>query len=311
MSYPQQPQKAAVASVNKSEVAKAIGDTNISDRILANFNELVSQGQLRFPTNYNLGNQLKLAYLSITQNAALRGATPVSIGQALTHMVLQGLEIDKNQCYFIKYGNELKMFRSYFGDVAVALRTGLVKDIKPMVIYDGDEFETGIVNDEEVVVKHTTKFENRDKAIRGAYAVATLPGGNKRYTVMTKKEIDANWKKSTNPNNSVQKDFPQEMAKRTVIRRLVKMLFNSANTEDNYISAVVGSYNTTTEDEYEDTPRVTGKTTVSNTIDLPEDLDDVIGEEVVITEDDLPETFDVETGEVIEEETDLLGDLKG
>lgn len=309
MSYPQntKPTSAALSPLNKAEVAAAIGDSTIADSILKNFALLVGQEQLKFPQNYALGNQLKLAYLTISQNSAFRGVTPNSVGQALSHMALQGLEIDKNQCYFIKYGNELKMFRSYFGDVAVAYRTGLVKDIKAVVVYQDDEFETGIVNDEEVVIKHTTKFVNRDKPIVGAYAVATLPDGSKRYTVMTKKEIEANWKKSTNPNNSVQKEFPQEMAKRTVIRRAVKMLFNSANTEDNYISAVVGSYNTTTEDEYEKTPIAAGKTNVSNTIDLPDDFE----EEALPAEDDLPSSFDAETGEVSEEETDLLGGLKG
>ncbi|MCK9236395.1 MAG: recombinase RecT [Bacteroidales bacterium] len=272
-----------VVPFSKKEVATAINDRTIADSILQNFDLLVTQGQLKFPQNYNLGNQLKLAYLVITQESKLRGATSTSVGQALTHMVLQGLEIDKNQCYFIKYGNELKMFRSYFGDVAVALRTRLVKDIKAVVIYDGDEFETNIINDEEVVIKHTTSFKNRDNPIVGAYAVAILPGGDKRYTVMTKKEIDANWSKSTNPDKKVQKEFPQEMSKRTVIRRAVKMLFNSANTEDNYVSAVIGSFNKTTEDEYVDAHPVIGKTTVSNTIDLPEDFEDEIVEEIVAT----------------------------
>ena len=252
----------------KNEVATAIANTTIADKILDNFNKLVIQNQIKFPENYNVGNQLKLAYLNIMQKPDLKLCTTTSIGQALTEMALQGLEIDHKQCYFIKFGNELKLFRSYFGDMAVALRTGLVKDIKATLVYEGDDFEIDIVNDEEVVTKHKTKFLNKDNAILGAYAVATLPDGSKRYCIMTKKEIDMSWSKSKMKENLVQKDFPQEMAKKTVIRRLVKTLFNSANTKDNYVSSVISSYNRTTEDEYDNSiVENTEETTVSNSLD--------------------------------------------
>lgn len=258
----------------KNEVSTAISNPNIADSILSNFAKLVTQNQLKFPENYNLGNQLKLAYLSIIQNSDLAMCTPASIGQALTEFALQGLEVDKKQVYFIKFGNQLKMFRSYFGDVAVAYRTKLLKDIKAMVVYKGDEFETTIVNDEEVVAFHKSAFANRDNEIIGAYAVATLPDGAKRYCIMTKKEIDANWNKSRSQKRDTQKEFPQEMSKRTVIRRLVKMLFNTANTSDNYIAATIASYNRTTEEEYEKDEFADKKTTVSNSI-LPYEEDDI------------------------------------
>ena len=268
----------------KTEVSNAISNTTIADSILSNFSKLVSQEQLKFPDNYNVGNQLKLAYLTIIQNPDLSSCTPASIGQALTEFALQGLEVDKKHVYFIKYGNQLKMFRSYFGDAAVAYRTGLVKDIKSMVIYQGDQFETDVVNDEEVVTLHKTTFLNRDNPIIGAYAVATLPDGSKRYCIMTKKEIDANWNKSRSQKRDVQREFPQEMAKRTAIRRLVKMIFNTSNTSDNYISATIASYNRTTEEEYNNSaigiPE--RKTTVSNTI-LP-DEDDTPIESVEVEE---------------------------
>lgn len=229
----------------------AVVSNKPADIVLKQFDELVNKGSLQFPADYNYGNAVKYAALIISQNPLLNGCTSASIVQAISDMALQGLEANKKQVYFIKYGNELKCFRSYFGDVAAAIRTGLVKDVKAVVIYDGDDFETDIVDDEECVTLHKTKFENRDNGIKGAYAVAVLPSGKKRYCIMTKKEIEKNWAKSTNKNNQVQQDFPQEMAKRTVIRRLVKLLFNSSNTADNFSSGVVEAFNRTTEQEYD------------------------------------------------------------
>lgn len=244
---------AVVSKQAKQEIANAIGNGSIADSILNSFNKLATQGQLVFPKGYNLGNQLKLMYTSLSQNGAITKATPISIGEALTEAVIQGLEVDKKQCYFICYDKKMQMFRSYYGDVAVAKRTGLVKDIRARVIYKGDAYDID-TNElgESIIIGHKTKLENMDHEIEGAYAWAELPNGQRTYCIMTWKEIQANWSKSRNTSGSVQKDFPQEMAKRTVIRRLVKMIFNTAPTDLSVESAaVIGSYNRTTDEEYD------------------------------------------------------------
>ena len=262
-----------VPVTTKKEVAAAIGNSGIADSILASFNKLAEQGQLVFPKGYALGNQLKLMYASISQNGNVTKATPISIGESLANAAIQGLEIDKNQVYFIVYDRKMQMFRSYFGDVAVAKRSGLVKEISARVIYKGDEYDIE-TNDEgkEFVTGHRSSLANRDNEIEGAYAWAVLPDGRREYCIMTWKEIQKNWSKSKAPGT--QKDFPQEMSKRTVIRRLVKMIFNTAPTDmSDEAKAIVGSYNRTTKDEYADDTdyskggaRQEAKTTVSNSI---------------------------------------------
>ena len=257
-----------------------------ADVVINQLNNLVENGNLTFPKNYNYVNAIKYAALKISQTKNLADCTTASVVQAMSDMALQGLDVQRNQGYFIKYANELKFFRSYFGDVAAAMNSGLVKDIKAVVVYQGDEFETGIENDEEVVILHKTKFTNRDNPLIGAYAVAILPEGAKRYCVMTKKEIDKNWSKSTSKDNQVQKDFPQEMAKRTVIRRLVKLLFNSANTSENFSESLVGAFNRTTENEYEEVadnkPKVKTNIEIPNVVDEPvEDISEVEEAELV------------------------------
>lgn len=260
--------------VNQPNNTPAVLQGKPADIVIGQFSDLVAKGQLFFPDNYNYVNAVKYAALVISQTKGLQDCTKPSVVQALSDMALQGLDVQRKQGYFIKYGNELKFFRSYFGDVAAAMQTKLVKDIKAVVIYDGDEFETGIVNDEEVVTLHKTSFKNRDNEIIGAYAVAILPEGAKRYCIMTKKEIDKNWAKSTNKDNQVQKDFPQEMAKRTVIRRLVKLLFNSANTSENFTDSLVAAFNRTTENEYEQPEVVAPKKGVRTNIAVPNIIDE-------------------------------------
>jgi recombination protein RecT len=86
-------------------------------------------------------------------------------------MVVQGLNPDKKQCYFIVYGNKLQMQRSYFGSMAVAKAVNPeIEDIYADVIYEGDEFEYCKVRGRNVVVKHIQTIENvkKDK-IKAAY----------------------------------------------------------------------------------------------------------------------------------------------
>ena len=121
---------------------------------------------------------------------------------------------------------------------------------------------------------------------------------------MTKKEIDKSWAKSTNAEkNTTQRDFPQEMAKRTVIRRLVKMLFNSSNTSSNFADSLVGAFNRTTENEFiENNENVPAKKNVKTNIEVP----NIIDSEEYIDEDTEEEQAHEElvnnNGEITEED---------
>ena len=276
----------------KQEVAAAISNTTIADSILSSFNKLATQDQLRFPQGYALGNQLKLMYLSIMQTPNISKATAQSIGEALSEATLQGLEVDKKQCYFIVYDNKLSMFRSYYGDIAVTKRTGLVKDIRARIIYQDEPYELETNEFGEVEVKnHKAILESFDKEIVGAYAWADLPNGKRLYTIMTMKEVQKSWNQSKT-SQSVHKVFPQEMAKRTTTRRCVKMIFNTSSTTlTDEQKSIIASYNRTTEEEYDNAKLTYGgnKNGVANQIDIEElDSDPIVETKTEIAEEESP-----------------------
>ena len=246
-------ENAQITQATKKEVAAAITNETVADKLLDSFNKLAIQGQLTFPEGYAFGNQVKLMYTSIAQNSNLKSCSAISIGESMAEGLIQGLEIDKDQCYFIARGGKCTLFRSYYGDVKVAKETGLVKDIFARPIYEGDEYELDV--DEEglpIIKNHKTSLTNMDKELIGGYAWAVMKDGSKRYCIMTKKEIDAAWSKSSDPSRNVQKTFPQEMAKRTTIRRLVKMIFNTSTSNlGERAKSVIASYNRSTKEEYD------------------------------------------------------------
>ena len=203
---------------------------------------------LALPEQYSAKNALSSAFFTLQKVYGIEKATQESIANALLDMVTQGLSPAKTQCYFIVYGNELQMQRSYFGTVAALKRLTNVSKVKAEVIHEGDVFEIGSNEDMEMVVtKFEPKFENIDKPIIGAFAMIKLEDGSVSYTVMTKAEIDKSWQQSRNKNNKVQQNFGQEMAKRTVLNRAAKMFINTSDDSD----LLTGAINNTTESEFE------------------------------------------------------------
>lgn len=171
-----------------------------------------------------------------------------SISNALLDMVIQGLSPAKKQCYFIKYGNKVQLMRSYFGTMAVLDRVTGGADITPVVVRKGDDFQVGMDGPNMVVTKHDTSFENLDNEIVAAYVVIKLANGKETTTVMTKKQIDQSWSKSKMKGSGPQKEFPEEMAKRTVINRAAKGLINTSNDNDLFVQAAKD----TLENEFDD-----------------------------------------------------------
>lgn len=224
---------------------------NIFEQVSSYISREEDQG-LALPAGYSLNNALKAAWFKLegtkdrSGRPALKVCTNNSIGMALMDMAVQGLSPAKNQCYFIVYGNELQMQRSYFGTIAALKRLERVKDIDAQVVHEGDEFEIGADKVGRLVVKtYKPSFDNLDKPIKGAFAFIELADGRVAYTVMTKKQIDTSWAQSRQHN--VQQKFGDEMAKRTVINRAAKMIINTSDDSD----LLTGAINRATEAEYD------------------------------------------------------------
>ncbi len=206
----------------------------------------LTQSKVVTPADYSLENAMKSAYLILQETVdrnkrpALEVCTPNSIHNALLDMAVQGLSPAKKQCYFIVYGTQLQMQRSYMGAQAVAKRVDpRIKDIRAEVVYEGDTFDFAIVNGQKLVKTHQQSFNSimKDKLI-GAYAVAVDDKENCIGTeVMTMDEIKQAWKQSkmstvlasgTINADSTHGKFSGEMAKKTVLNRLCKKIINTS-----------------------------------------------------------------------------------
>lgn len=224
----------------QQETALAVQQANITDEVLVKIQKFEKNGQIFFPNNYSPENALKNAWLKLQEvkdknnKLALESCTKPSIANCLLNMVIQGLNPSKNQCYFIPYGNQLTLMRSYFGSIAVAKQFGEIEDITAEVIYQEDEVETDIVNGKTIVTKHKRKFGNIDKTqIVGAYATIIYKENikkNNESVIMTMEQIKNSWKKSKlNPEgkDSTHSLYTEDMCKRTVLNKICKYYINT------------------------------------------------------------------------------------
>ena len=235
----------------------------IADNVEKKVQSFVEQGQLDLPDNYSPGNAMRSAWLKLQEvqtkdyKPALEVATKDSVANALLSMVVQGLNPEKNQGYFIMYGNKLAFQRSYFGTMAVTKRVTGALDIVGQVIYEGDDVTYDMANGKIKNLVHKQQFGNinKDKII-GAYATIMMPDDTQNYIeLMTFEEILSAWQQSkmwgkgqTAPREGSTHDkFAQEMAKKTVINRACKKFINSSDD-----SSVVREYfNRVSDEAYE------------------------------------------------------------
>lgn len=212
----------------------------------------LGNGELTLPADYVPENAMKSAWLMLQEvkdrnsNPALSVCETSSVASAMLDMVVQGLNPMKKQCYFIVYDKHLACQRSYFGDMAMAMRADpRIKDFSYSVIYEGDEFSINILHGQKEIVEHKQSFKNMSNAtIAGAYAEA-LDENNRpisgKTEIMTVEQIHQSWKKSkTNPFDdkgnlkptSNHAMYPVEYAIRTVIRKLCKPIINKSSDSE-------------------------------------------------------------------------------
>ena len=124
--------------------------------------------------------------------------------------------------YMIPYGQECTLVLGYRGMIDLARRSGQIVSIHAYCVHVKDEFhyELGLHAD----IRHIPSAEADRGAVTYVYAVAHLQGGGVQFEVMSRADIEAIRAKSKAGRSGPWTMYWEEMAKKTVIRRLFKLL---------------------------------------------------------------------------------------
>lgn len=214
--------------------AVAVKSNDIGSQVIRRVDDLCKVG-FTLPRDYNHVNAIKASMLVLSELKDRNGrpfnevCTPQSIQKALFSMATKGLDVSRNQAYYIIRGTQLCLHESYYGKVARVKR--VYPDFDPVVriVYVDDVFEytTDVKTGRMQLVKHEQKIENLDKDYVGAYMYLPCPDGGQKLYIMTKASIMRAWMKSSNKNLTVHQEFREKMIAKTVINSGCTMIINA------------------------------------------------------------------------------------
>lgn len=198
-----------------------------------------------------LGNEAKARRLmtavltSISKNPRLMECT----FDSLQLCVLQSAEMDLipgalQECAYVPFwSSKLNAFEAVFmpmyqGLVKLCYQTEYIKTIEANVVYESDEFEFEFGTDK--FLRHRPAFGSDRGDIIATYAIARMKSDEFEFVVLSRDEIES-IKKRSRAATSEKQDSPwkhedtydyDEMAKKTAIRRLAKILPKSPQLGD-------------------------------------------------------------------------------
>ncbi len=184
------------------------------------------------PENFNQSRFVLNCISLIKSNLSnYNNITPESVYLALAKGAYLGLDFFNGECYAIPYSGEVNFQTDYKGEIKLAktYSRNPIKDIYAKNVRKGDFFEEIIESGKQSVNFRPVPFS--DEVIIGTFAVVLFKDGSMMYDTMSVKEIEEvrnNFSKAK--NSKAWAATPGEMYKKTVLRRLCKLIdldFNS------------------------------------------------------------------------------------
>ena len=171
---------------------------------------------------------IKIVGVAMSRTPKLAECSPMSVLSCVMTLAELGLAPNTlGTAYLIPFNNrqagvmECQLVIGYRGLVELARRSGQLSSLQAEVVREADEWELEFGLDAKL--RHVPKG-NMKSPIARAYAIARFKDGAHQVAVMEREEIDAIRKQSKAGGGGPWKDHYAEMAKKTVIRRLCKLL---------------------------------------------------------------------------------------
>ena len=230
----------STTDVLKSQVAPAAAQTAV---VQAAKNPTTLLGMIRQP---NFQKQMALAMpKSMTpdrltrivmtecrKTPALLKCAPESFYGAVLQCAALGLEPGSalGHCYLLPFGNgkdkqgrpNAQLIIGYRGMIDLARRSGQIVSLQAYCVHEQDTFNYKLGLDPDI--EHIPASVADRGKVTHVYAVAKLKGGGVQFEVMSRAEIEKVRTSSKAGNSGPWSSHWEEMAKKTVIRRLFKYL---------------------------------------------------------------------------------------
>lgn len=174
---------------------------------------------------------VRFTLMDMSKTPKLRECTPQSIYLGLLACAVTGLEPGalKGEAYLVPFKNnragvtEATFIPGWRGLVKQARRSREVIGIVANVVRAADVFDIDLGTDNRIVHRPVLGAEDAGDVI-GAYAIATLANGHREIEWMGRPDLDKIRAIGERKGSDAWKEWPDQMARKSPIRRLAKRL---------------------------------------------------------------------------------------
>lgn len=191
--------------------------------IRQNLTAMAPQFQAALPKHISVEKFTRVAMTAIQNNPDLANADRNSLFGSIVRLAQDGLLPDGREAAIVMFGNKAQAMPMIAGVLKKIRQSGDVAKVSAQVVYKNDKFVVSYGFDEDVEHVPPPLDEPRGAAI-GAYATAILKDGSRLLEVMSLEQIEKVRAVSRSGSNGPWKTWFDEMARKTVMRRLSKRL---------------------------------------------------------------------------------------
>ncbi|WAT31785.1 recombination protein RecT [Pseudomonas sp. GXZC] len=209
--------------LEKTQPTKAQSKTGSLASLLAS-PKMKSQFAAALPKHMTPERMARIVTTEIRKNPELVKCEQQSFLGAVIQCAQLGLEPGNTlgHAYILPYGKQAQLIIGYRGMIDLARRSGQIISISARTVREGDYFEYEFGLDENLV--HRPIETTQPGAVTHVYAVARLKDGGRQFEVMSHAQIEDVRAQSKAAKSGPWVTHWEEMAKKTVIRRLFKYL---------------------------------------------------------------------------------------
>lgn len=189
-------------------------------RSLISGEDFKAQIAMALPKHITPDRFIRVSLTAMQKTPKLLDCSQGSLFQALLTCSQLGIEPDGRMAHLIPYGNVCQLIIDYKGLSSLAMRSGEILPPHADVVCENDLFEY----DRGEVKKHVIDFRNPRGKAYAVYAIVRYKEGGEKAECMSMDEVDAIRKRSKASGSGPWVTDYNEMAKKTVFRRLSKWL---------------------------------------------------------------------------------------
>jgi recombination protein RecT len=184
---------------------------------------------MALPKHMTPERMMRVCNTAIQKTPALLDCEPRSLMGAIIQSSQLGLEPDGvlGHAYLIPFNNrktgrvECQFIAGYKGLIELSRRSGQISTVYAHAVHANDEFRYTLGLDPTLIHKPTS---GEPGDLIAVYAVCHLRDGGKQFEVLQRREIDAIRSQSKASSSGPWVTHYDEMAKKTALRRLCKLL---------------------------------------------------------------------------------------